>query len=494
MLRILAGIVLLLFVSDLAQSQIWPKEGAHLNYRLIGFSLPEEKGNKDYKIEIAIGHCTSFDSFQKNIIKHIESKSNRVIVEVPSFGKEYTWRMIDKATKNELHHFSTGVNEHVDSTKLRLRILQQADEKYENDYVAVDGGGVLYDMKGQPVWYIPDTNGFGGNVADIKFTPQGTLTFICKKGYEIDYNANVVWSTPDKNVIGADTFYHELYHHEFVKLANGHYMVLGMQLLKCKLISSKDSDYIVVTKDTSRILQNGFREALFGQLLEYDQSGRVVWSWRSSDYLLNADLAYFHPTDTMKALDAHDNAFYVDEQHGCIYVGYKNMSRIVKIGYPGGKILNTYGAMFKPGEQSIGVGLFCGQHSIARTKDGLLLCFNNNACKDNAPTIVMLKEPVGHSGELKKVWEYECVPKGAYKKSFAMGGNVKELMDNSLFINMGSKYSELLIVDRSKKELWSGLPERYIQTEQRWVPIYEYRANIINREELEKLIWNSETL
>ena len=75
-----------------------------------------------------------------------------------------------------------------------------------------------------------------------------------------------------------------------------------------------------------------------------------------------------------------------------------------------------------------------------------------------------------------------------------MGGNVKELMDNSLFINMGSKYSELLIVDRSKKELWSGLPERYIETEQRWVPIYEYRANIINREELEKLIWNSETL
>jgi hypothetical protein len=479
-------------------SQILPIENSKLNYRLIGFSFPVDPNAIKYTIEIAAGAYDVAGAFAKNISLSVDSKTNRLIAEVPSFGKQYTWRIVytDKkkvSRESALYHFSTMMNPHVDTGKLRLRILLPAAPQYKDDYVAVDGGGVVYDMKGRPVWFIPDTNGFGGNVACLQFTPQGTITFIYRSAYEINYNGDILWQTPHKGIINGDTVHGEYYHHEFTKLANGHFMALVMQMLLCKTVSVKDSNYLIISKDKDKTEANGYKLGRFGALVEYDEKGNAVWSWESSKYLPGADFAYFNPTDTNTKYDAHENAFYFDERNKVIYLGFRNLNRIIKIAYPAGKVLGTYGENFKPGAKHAGEGdgLFCNQHSIGRTQDGYLYYFNNNSCRNNeVPSVVMLQEPVSLTDTLKKVWEYSCPVEGDYK-NFVSGGNATELPDRSLFVNMGSKYSKLLIVNRDKKILWSALPEKYEAVEQRWLPMHEYRATIISREEMERLIWGA---
>ena len=481
-------------------SQVMPKEGSLLNYRIIGFSFPQVPVANKYKIEIAKGNHNRIDSFTKNIVVTGSTKKNRIIAEVPSFGSQYTWRIVStKKKKNNntpLYHFSTLMNDHVDTNKLHLRVLQPAAEKYKDYYVSVDAGGVLYDMTGKPVWFIPDTNGIGGYVADLKFTTQGTITFLYKQAYEIDYNANILWKAPNKGEISQDTS-GEFYHHEFTRLFNGHYMVLGMQVLMCRPVSANDSNYIIAAAQTKA--QQGYRKGRFGTIIEYDEQGNVVWSWKALNYLQHSDVGYYNGSDSGVKYDPHDNAFYFDENNKWVYLGFRNLNRILKIEYPSGKILRTYGEVFQPrGLEEVG-SLFCNQHSINRTQDGYLYVYNNNSCGhvDSLPTVVIIEEPELQGGAIKKIWQYtttiDSVNLQGYRKQFGSGGNAIELPDRSFFVDMGSDYSKLFIVNREKKELWSALPERFLETDQKWAAIHEYRANIISRKDLETLIWNAET-
>ena len=75
-------------------AQILPKEGSKLNYRIIGFSFPAGNTGCKYKIDIASGNFNSEESFKKNIITSFSSDKNKIIGEVPSFGKEYTWHVV----------------------------------------------------------------------------------------------------------------------------------------------------------------------------------------------------------------------------------------------------------------------------------------------------------------------------------------------------------------------------------------------------------------
>jgi hypothetical protein len=167
----------------------------------------------------------------------------------------------------------------------------------------------------------------------------------------------------------------------------------------------------------------------------------------------------------------------------------------MKIEYPSGKTLGFYGENFFPGNSvSTGNNLLCNQHTIARSKDGNLYIFNNNSCmfKDSLPTIVEFKEPQFPGDTFKKVWEYTCTMEGNYNKFFGSGGNATELADGSFFVNMGSEYNKQFIVTRDKKIAWSAITERFMESDQKWTPIHEYRTSILSRKELERLIWNSE--
>jgi hypothetical protein len=201
--------------------------------------------------------------------------------------------------------------------------------------------------------------------------------------------------------------------------------------------------------------------SFFGTILEYDSTGKELWHWKSLDYFKKSDIINYQPHAATNIIDVHENSFYFDEQSGIIYIGFKGISRIIKLKYPEGIVLNAYGEIFRPGIPEQGNGLFCQQHCVRSLPNGYITLFNNNSCDSSAyPQVELLKEPSFGKGPLKKVWEYNCTYKSAGSKQSLSGGYVKELPDNSLFVSMGHPYSKLFIINRDKKIIWSALPEK----------------------------------
>jgi hypothetical protein len=205
---------LMLFAPCKVKAQIFPKEGGILNYRLVGFRLGDNLPGK-YTLEIAAGKDTTEATFDKHLIRSMAVKGPKVIAEVPAFGSQYTWRSIcegkgGKNIKSALHHFSTGYCPQADTSKYRLRVTIPA-HTYKDSYVFLDGNRALYDMKGRPVWYLPDNIGLPGVPNDLKISSSGTITFLLnQEAYEINYNADILWKAPNDSAISGES--HDFYH------------------------------------------------------------------------------------------------------------------------------------------------------------------------------------------------------------------------------------------------------------------------------------------
>ena len=497
------ALLLIAFCPVKLYAQVSPAEGSKLHYRIIKFYDYRVAAGATFTFEIASGNYNTEDSFKKNIIVSRSGNENKIIAEVPSFGAQYTWRAVSSSgnAKSELHHLCTGMIPNVDTNVSRLRILKNS-EQYKDAYVFIDGKRTLYNMQGQPVWYLPALPGFNKeklrDLRDLKLSPRGTKTFLLdQQAYEIDYDGDILWKGPNTGVVSGKRAEH--YHHEFTRLANGHYMVLGEEHALWKLPPSKDSSVLhddkVVWDKTKKTID---QKIDFGTLIEYDEKGNVVWSWKSSAYFKTSDLANRKTPKGLYDIDTHENSFFFDEKAKVIYVSFRNISRVVKIRYPDGKVLNTYGNIYKPGKAFNENGLFCYQHSCRRSQKGYLYLYDNNSCNpDASPKILMIKEPASDKDKPKTVWEYECNNEVKSDKKqtgdkYTTGGNVVELPDNSLFVSMCSGYSELFIVNMDKKILWSAMPEKWNPDENRWEGTTQYRASIINtRKDLEGLLWNS---
>lgn len=89
-LRIIISTGVLFLSTQISLAQVTPIEHSQLNHRIIGFSFPTKQGTSNCNIEIAQGDYNSEDYFSKKIIKTTHVTGNKVIDEVPSFGRNYT--------------------------------------------------------------------------------------------------------------------------------------------------------------------------------------------------------------------------------------------------------------------------------------------------------------------------------------------------------------------------------------------------------------------
>jgi hypothetical protein len=517
MYKILSLLSVLLLYSSQGISQIQPEEGRTLNYRLVGFSINDRRKEAGCTLEIAAGYYNSKDSFKNNIIHSVKSKDSVIIVEVPSFGQQYTWRIVfnqgknnSKLTKEKLHHFSTGSIPNVDTTKIRLRVTTPA-QAYKDAYIFLDGSHVLYDMSGQPVWYLPNILGEvekeGADVRDLKLTPQGTITFLIndQRIYEINYDGDVLWRGPRNEIRNPEIHYH----HELTRLKNGHYMTMATSpvTMRHDLAAATDSGFLIVTDETAPrdSIHTAYDNFPFSSLVEYDENMKTVWTWSVAKYLEHSDIYYRLPPPRHKRYDVHPNAFCFDEKDSVIYLGFRDISRIIKIKYPGGNVLQSYGDTFGPGKKELKHGLFYGQHSIRKADNGDLYIYNNGpndfteiarSGRHTSSTIERLREPQTDKDTLAKTWEYECTIED-YENvkhrvfGFTNGGNVMILPDNSVFASMSGEYAKVFITGTDKKVLFSALPEQWSLTRKRWEILPQYRASIIkDRADLERLILN----
>lgn len=480
--------------------QMLPQENSVLNYRIVGFYLPGEEKCNSRTLEIAEGNYHDESLFKKNTIITKDYAGSRIIEEVPSFGKQYTWRVIYKykngVKKSGFYHFSTGVNYSVDTISRRLRVTINTG-KYNDKYIFMDNSKVLYDMNGKPVWYLPPIDEIINEKCmprDIKITPQGTLTMIVLNyAYEISYDGKILWKAPMKNDVNPDSIAH--YHHEFTRLSNGHYMIMDTE--SGQLLGGTEPGGQGQQLPSGS--QTTIQKFVEGKLCEFDEQGNQVWLWKTSRYFFGSDLVNRKTPGLGVNTDLHDNSFFFDEENKAIYISFRDINRIVKISYPDGAVLGEYGVKYQPGVNGIGNGMFCGQHSIKRSRNGYLYLFNNNTCNRQAfPKVLILKEVANRRDSLELVWEYECdavgMGAGELLKARSMsGGSVDELEDGSMLVCMGTPGAKVFIVNLEKTILWCALPEMKARDQWRSVPIY--RTSIVNgRKDLERLVWTSQKI
>jgi hypothetical protein len=489
---------LLLSGNLLLNAQYFPAEGCKLHYRIVGFKFPEHREANRRVLEIAEGYDSTEAIFERNIVKTIQCYNDSQVAEVPYFGHSYTWRVVffkgsKVIAKSRLHHFETLIIPEVEPEVTRFRVMKPAG-KYKDAYVFIDGTRVLYDMNGMPVWFLPYIDSTQAPPADMKLSPAGTITFLLnQQAYEINYKGDVLWKGPNDGLISG--FGSERYHHEFTRLECGNYMVLGNEFLTAGVRQPGLNRQPVPQRSREHPKPDGSvnspMKLPYSTIIEYDKDGNVVWHWRSSKYFIGSDVDNYRPANN-RFIDVHENSFFFDEANKNIYVSCRNISRVIKISYPEGRVIMNYGEIFKPGIQPQGTGMFCGQHSCRRSMAGELYLYNNNVCDTaSMPKIVVMLEPETSRDTLKKVWEYECTLEIDVPKRFDGGGNVIELPDRSFFVSMNRPYSKIFIVGRDKQVLWSAIPEKYNSDEKKWDMVPVYRASIIDlHKKFEQMLWH----
>ena len=504
-----------LVVTITASAQLFPAEDASVNYRLVGFSFPGTQGVSDYMVEIAMGNYAANDVFLKNVVTTAHAATNRIIAEVPYFGRDYTWRSSytssGKTNYSKLHHFTSVISGEVDSPVTRLTIMKGA-EKYKDAYVFADCSNALYNMDGKPVWYLPLKGKLvnkENKLMDMKLTPQGTVTFLIGQNiYEVNYNGDIIWEGPDNGKTTRDNNAH--YHHEFTRLRNGHYMVLGNEFVKTGAAHSSNVNARKIDSTTA-----------FGTVIEYDQKGRVMWKWRSADYFKTIPQQYletdvYGPMSPQGTNDTHENAFYFDEQENMVYISFKNINSIIKVKYPEGKVVATYGKLSGVAGTETG-RLFCGQHSCKAAAGGKFYIFNNNSCNKGAmPQVFVFDQPANAKDTLSLAWQFMCgfddvlaqkkeearaanttieypTPEFlAAHSAFSRGGNVTPLPDGSLFVSICGPLGKMFIISPEKKVLWCALPETWNQYNKRWDDLIGYKANIVtNFADIQRFVWSA---
>lgn len=502
MKHFLLSLSFLLLFHNLVRSNVFlPTENSRLNYTLIGFNWPLQPEGTMYTFEIAEGNFTDQKTFEKNIFKKQQTARNKLVMEVPRFNSFYTWRIrFSNNRPSILHHFKSELPDSIKKQLPRLRITKQADS-YKNAYVFSDGGKALYNMTGDVVWYLPTQFPYLSNpglIADLKLTPSGTISLLFKDSQpiEIDYNGNIVWQVSAKkgSVVSS-------YHHEFTKIDNNRYMILGYEkgyYNQNPLVDTKGPLYFFsMTNDKP---DSGLWARHEGTTLEeLNSNGEVIWKWSENNYFISEQQNILEVVKTNdKPYDTHPNSFYFDRDNSEIYLSLRNHNTIIKIAYPSGVLLATYGNEYEYSNSNKTPNLFSGQHSISLSKHGDIYIYNNNTLNPQFPEVLQFEKPQTAIQKLKLKWKFETeslLHDKVKNVGYTRGGNVNEIDDKAVFASMNIPFGNVFIVNRSKQVLWSGVFETRAKIEGEWMDQTQYRASIVTSSDLiERLVFSGATL
>lgn len=494
MFRILPFIICCL-LSAAVYSQIRPGEGDILNYRLTGFSVPANDKAVAYHFEVSEYEILNNVETFINITRQ-QSDSNCTIIMLPSFGKQYAWRVTYINQKGKVlkttpyYHFSTGTYVTIDSSKYRMLVIDTATH-HDDIFIISDNISVIYDLKGNPVWYLPDVELLKQKdmqLRCLKPTKDGTFTAVSDlEAFELDYNGKIVWQAPNDGKVSGNA--KESYHHEFTKLDNGHYMVAGFQSTMEKIPADYKLKPGMIQPGIIEERSDGlYRKTKSDNLIEYDKNKNVVWKWKSLEHFELKD--FFRRSAKGINIEMHMNAFWFDQQNNVIYISFRNNNEIVKIEYPSGKILNKYGSNTDINDKGNN-RLFYGQHNIIAANNRLYL-FNNNSynhIRTGEPEhkishISVFEELPG--GKLKNVWDFPCNI-DTYADAYGVGGGSISLLDDGCILAGTGSASRAFIVSPEKKIVWNAVLQAVEGTN--WTPLGPYRVNYITRKDLEKFIF-----
>ncbi|HWB65042.1 MAG TPA: aryl-sulfate sulfotransferase, partial [Chitinophagales bacterium] len=303
-----------------------------------------------------------------------------------------------------------------------------------------------------------------------------TLTWIGgHTGNESDLNADLTWISPMQMPNKMFSAFGDFYHHDFKRLANGHYMVLGSDYMMKPLPTWLDVSKLAVdTAGGNRIVKTAGAFTLYknddnyGALVnletinEFDKNDQLVWQWKSEDYLMPAEVFQkgLNLDTAITQQLPHLNAFWNDDKNGFVYASFKNLDRIVKIDKKTGKVVYAWGRPIENGNKvQEGFDFFRRQHGVRLMPDGSIAVFNNSDMHDSKTPagVVIFSQPVKDKPS-KIVWEYKLnYGDVAHSKSWR-GGNIDVLPNGNYLVCTGA-LGKTFEITKDKKIVWSATAE-----------------------------------
>jgi len=476
-LRNITLFTFLIFVLNCC-AQVLPAPGAKLNYNQVMFEYPKVTGADLYIIQVTEGaSAVAFNS--RKLIQQKDSATATMLSGL-KFGSTYQWRYagIINGQRAAWHGpFSFKIVDDSITRKnfAKLVITKNDSSKSAGGLILIDATHTIIDRSGKMVWYLPDINwrfafqqptrsvnglllteksiSINPVVFDLRLTPVGTITcLIDSQVAERNLSGNIIWQAPDNGKVSG--LGGEGYNHDFKRMPNGHYMVLGNELWHKLPIQYSDTTW-GKKKFGDRRFFNGqeYSKVEFGTVIEYDSAGNVVWSWNSRNYLEYDPLRPRIRNQLIEyPLKPHINAFSVDLNNEFVYVGFRDISRIVKVEKSTGKVVDSWGLRLYLGGANHPLGLH-QQHDANILSDGNIAVFNSNDYpgSDSIPAAVIISQQPADSGKI--IWQFDCQLDSAGRRANRNGGNVDELKNGNLLICTGTS-DQVMEITKSKKIVW----------------------------------------
>ncbi|NVO20934.1 MAG: aryl-sulfate sulfotransferase [Bacteroidetes bacterium] len=467
MIRAFVSILLLFSISLCAQ--VIPRNGSNLIHSQIMFEYPAVKDASGYEIQIS-----KWDSTKQVTIPCLRQADKTTATLVPwlDFGYEYRWtyQAFDKNGKafftspEYKFYLKMPVEPRLDQQRVRLIPSNCVDTL--KGLIALDYTKTVFDRKGRPVYYVPISPPLlpsGFFIRDLRISQGGTITLVTKfDAVEMDLEGHIIWIAPNDGKVSGEAT--EFYHHDFSRLDNGNYMVLSA---KHKLMQAPN--------DTVHA------NVEFGTIIEYDQDGNVVWHWDSDKYFDTRDLFAHKLPDNKYDASTHSNSIKVSPDGKYIYLGFRDVSRVIKIEKVSGRVIESYGAKMPSGEARKANGFFRFQHSMIPLKDGNLAVFNNDSIADPKVTssVLIFTDPKNEKTPSKILWKFDCKFDSLSNGKSLKMGNVMELPNHDLLVNMGT-LNRTIELSRDKKILWDAFTEQWNAKVNKWEPFSTFRCNYVS--------------
>ncbi len=260
---------------------------------------------------------------------------------------------------------------------------------------------------------------------DFKVEPNGDLSYA---EVLVNYTvyANVRWIILDTTLAQIDSFQcgngYNADLHDFELLPNGH-----------ALLEAYDAEPL----DMSKVVEGGDPNAtvIGGIIQEVDDSGNVVFQWRSWDYIPITDSYEDLTTSTVDYL--HMNAIDRDND-GNILASFRHLSQVIKINRQTGDVMWKLGGKenqftFINEHESNAPNYFSYQHDVKRLANGDITLFDNGN-QHSPPYSRAVEYQLNEQNKTATlVWEYRHNP-DIY--AFAMG-TVQRLSNGNTLIGWG---------------------------------------------------------
>lgn len=435
-------------------AQILPQNQAKLNYTQVLFQWETVVNADQYIVEIT-------DKTENKTFLTDTFPLSGTIIHHLMWQHKYEWKVTaysfgKKVLTTPTRTFEILYNYKVNPNRYRHKIIKNSLQ-FDSLYIILDNPGIIIDLKGNPIWFYPDTNVarvfnlqllHNGDVVALK--PNKTKSANENLAFEeLTLDGKAVWKAPDKGEVSGDSSEH--YHHDFQVLSNGHYLIVGNQFFK------QDIAYIK-----------------YGTVMEYDTSGKVVWSWNSKDYLKLEDLTAEGVIDR----SAHLNAIYLDEKRDQLWISFRYLDRIIVLDRKTKKVLHSYGSKLPSGDAELANGLFRKQHScqlVGKNKDVLML-YDNRTGKGTDTLSYALMLDINQN-PVKERYRFPMQFPGRRQGWSESKGDIDQITDSLFLIEMGS-FPRTVILDTTKGFVWQCDNEVKSHPESPWTMEEEsYRAH-----------------